>query len=239
MIKTQLSIIIPVYNEKENIIKTLSEIKKYIHVPHEILIIYDFDEDTTVPIVKRILKKNSNIKLVKNIVKRGPSGAIRTGFAKAQAQYVLVTMADLCDDLSQVPYFLKLMSEKADIVCPSRYCKGGEQQLKFSLKVWAPRIAGLLLEKLAGIPTYDPTNSYKLYSNKMLKKLTLTSTVSFSITLETLVKANARGYKIVEIPTIWKDRQHGKTNFKFGRSLFAYFPWFCYAFVYRNLGQKE
>lgn len=234
MKKPLLSIVIPVYNENENILKTLEEIKKNVHVPHEILIIYDFDKDKTIPIVKKVLKKYPNLKLIKNTIIKGPSGAIRTGMLKAVAPYILVTMADLCDDLSQIKTMMTLISENVDIICPSRYCKGGEQQLKSSLKVWAPRTAGFLLKKLTGIPTYDPTNSYKLYSKKLLDKLILTSTVSFSVTLEIVVKAHVHGYTIIEIPTVWRDRQHGKTNFKLGRSLLHYFPWFWYALVYGN-----
>lgn len=224
-----LSIVIPVYNEKENILQTLKEIKKQVKAPHEILIVYDNDNDTTLPVLKRILKIQKNVIAVKNTIAPGPSGAIRTGFAKAKALRVLVTMADLCDDLSQVNDLLELVPKYADIACPSRYCPGGEQQLKPSLKVRAPRAAGFLLKVLTGIPTYDPTNSYKLYSKKVLDNLTFSSTVSFSVTLEIVAKAYAHGYRIIEIPTVWRDRQHGKTNFKLGRSLIAYFPWFCYA----------
>lgn len=226
-----LSIVIPVYNEKENILKTLNEIKKNIKTPHEIIVVYDFDEDTTLRVLKKV--RQNNLKIIKNTIKKGPSGAIRTGMSKAEGQSVLVTMADLCDDLSQVEELLTLVTKNVGIVSPSRYSRGGQQQLKPSLKVWAPRTAGLLLKILGGIPTYDPTNSYKLYSKKMLDKLNLKSTISFSVTLEIVVKAHAKGYKIVEIPTIWRDRQHGKTNFKLGRSLVAYFPWFCYAIIHR------
>lgn len=232
MKKIFLSIVIPVYNERENIVKTLGEIKKYITIPHEILIVYDFDEDTTLTALKHI-KKPNNLFLIKNTVAKGPSGAIRTGMKKAKGSFVLVTMADLCDDLSQVDDLLDIASENVAIVCPSRYCRGGKQYLKRSLKVWAPRSAGLLLKVLAGIPTVDPTNSFKLYSTHMLKKLALTSTKSFSITLEIVVKAHALGYKIVEIPTVWKDRQHGKTHFQFWRSLAPYFKWFCFAIINR------
>lgn len=227
-----LSIVIPVYNESENILKTLKEIKKNIFVSHEIIIVYDFDEDSTLPVLKNYLRTGKNLFLVKNNIARGPSGAIRTGLKRAAAPYVLVTMADLCDDLSQVKELLKLMSNGASIVCPSRYMKGGKQQLKAGVKVWAPRSAGYLLKMLAGIPTYDPTNSFKLYSKKLLNKLNLKSTISFSVTLEIVVKAHELGYKIVEIPTVWKDRQEGKTNFKLGQSLIAYLPWFIYALVH-------
>lgn len=227
--KLSLSIVIPVYNEKENIIKTLDEIKKNIKTSHEIIIVYDFDKDTTLPILNKVKGKYKEIHIVKNNIKRGPSGAIRTGIKYSTAPMVLVTMADLCDDLSQVEKMLRITKEKADIVCPSRYMKGGEQQLNSPLKVWAPRVAGALLKFLAGIPTFDPTNSYKLYSRKVFDKIELESTISFSVTLEIVVKAYVKGFRIVEIPTVWRDRQNGKTNFKLTQSLVAYLPWFFYA----------
>ncbi len=229
----QLSIIIPVYNERENILKTLAAIKKYISVRYEIIVVYDFDGDTTLDVLKRI--KRDNLSIVKNNIIRGPSGAIRTGIAKAKGQFILVTMADLCDDLSQVNTLFKLATERGvDVVCPSRYTKGGRQELKAGLKVLFPRSAGFLLKIFAGIPTYDPTNSFKLYSKNALNNLHLESTVSFSVTLEIVVKAYCLGYNIVEVPTVWRDRQHGKTNFKLGQSLVAYFPWFLYAFLQRR-----
>ena len=230
--KLELSIVIPVYNEKENILKTLDEIKRHVKVGHEIIVVYDFDEDTTLPVLSQV-KKNKNLYVVKNKIANGPSGAIRTGIAKSKSPRVLVTMADLCDDLSQVKQLLKLVPDSADIACPSRYSKGGEQRLNDRLKVWMPRLAGFLLNKLGGIPTCDSTNSYKLYSKSVLKKIALKSTISFSVTLEIMVKAHILGYKIVEIPTVWRDRQHGKTNFKLSQSLVAYLPWFCYALFHR------
>lgn len=229
----ELSIVIPVYNERANILKTLKEIKRHVKVQHEIIIVYDFDEDTTLPVLKKVEKKYKNLHIVKNNIIKGPSGAIRTGFYQSKASRVLVTMADLCDDLSKVERLLKIVPEKADIACPSRYMKGGRQQLKSSLKVWAPRSAGILLRLLAGIPTFDPTNSYKLYSKKVLDKIQLESETSFSVTLEIVVKAYSLGFKIVEIPTVWRDRQNGKTNFKLGQSLVAYLPWFFYALIHR------
>jgi hypothetical protein len=140
-------------------------------------------------------------------------------------------MADLCDDFTQIPHLLRLVPAEADIACPSRYCAGGAQQLAPSLKVWAPKFAGRLLKWLTGMPTYDPTNSFKLYSAEVLRNIRLTSTVSFSVTLEIMAKAHCLGYRIVEVPTVWADRQHGKSNFNLRRALIAYFPWFCVAML--------
>ncbi len=231
-----LSIVIPVYNEAANIEPSLHALKRNVPVPHEIIIVYDFDEDNTVPVVQRLSAHFTNVRLAKNTVARGPSGALRTGFAEAKASRVLVVMADLCDDLTQIEHLLNLAPAHADIACPSRYCKGGAQIIDSSrLKAWPPRTAGFLLKLLAGIPTFDPTNSFKLYSSKVLKDIPLASTTSFSVTLEIIAKAHCLGYRIVEVPTVWRDRQHGKTNFKFGPSLVAYFPWFCIAMLHNRI----
>ena len=100
------------------------------------------------------------------------------------------------------------------------------QSLSATFKVWLPRSAGFLLKLLTGIPTYDPTNSFKVYSASILDKITLTSTVSFSVTLEIVAKAHCLGYRIKEVPTVWKGREHGASNFRIGPSIPAYLKWF-------------
>ena len=223
-----LTVVIPVYNEGENIALTLDGLDQSVPVSHEILIVYDADSDTTLPVVRPLLEKHPNWRLVQNDIARGPSGALWTGFKHARGGRILVVMADLCDDVSQIGALLSIVPELADIACPSRYCPGGRQELKGALvKGWAPRAAGRLLRLFAGLPTYDPTNSFKLYSTRLLDDLRLVSTVSFSVTIEIIAKAHCLGYRIEEIPTTWADRRFGKSNFKVGRSLVTYFPWFC------------
>jgi len=226
-----LSIVIPVYNEAENIKLTLKSIKKNIKTKHEIIVVYDSKKDTTIPTLKKLKKTTKNLFPTLNSVEKGPSGAIRSGISIARAPLILVSMADLCDDLTQVDKMIKLLGKREGVVCPSRYAKGGKQELDAPFKVGLPKAAGFLLKLFSGIPTSDPTNSYKLYSKKLLDKMTLKSTISFSVTLEIVVKAHLLRAKIIEIPTVWKDRQHGKTNFRLGRSLVAYTPWFLLALL--------
>lgn len=235
--KKKLSIVIPIYNEEKNIKETLLSIKQNITIPHEIIVVYDFDNDATLPILYHLQNKYNNLFIIKNNVAIGPSGALRTGIARACGSRILITMADLCDDLTQVNHLLKLVPKYADIACPSRYSKGGKQRLNARFKVWLPRFAGLLLNKLTDMSTNDPTNSYKLYSAKLFKNVTLVSTISFSVTLEIMAKAHLLGLRIVEIPTVWRDRQYGKTNFKLIPSLLGYFPWFCLALLRNRLFQ--
>ncbi len=230
-----VSIVIPVFNEPKNIPKVLTALRQAIPVSHEILVVYDSDNDTTLPVLGQMKKSYKNLQVVQNSIAKGPSGALRTGFKHAKAPLILVTMADLCDDLAQVRELLSLVPKKADIASPSRYSKGGQQQLKSPFKVFIPKAAGFLLRLFTGLPTNDPTNSYKLYSAKLLKTLRLQSTESFSVTLEIVAKAYVLGYRIVEIPTVWRDRQHGKTNFNLQRSLLPYSQWFLLALLRNRL----
>lgn len=179
---------------------------------------------------------NNNIKLVKNSICPGPSGALRTGFLEASAPFILVTMADLSDELVGVDYYITLLNKEVRIVSFSRFCLGGKvilnkpqylyvkKRIKHTLKVLFPKIAGKMIKYFSGISTVDPTNSYKLYSSEMLKKLDLKSTISFSVTLEIVMKSFALGYKIREVPTVWEDRSFGESNFPLTKSLISYLP---------------
>lgn len=229
----EVSIVIPVLNEGEHIVPTLQALRQQVRAPYEVIIVYDADEDTTLPVVRRLMGDGQWISLVKNTIARGPSGALRSGFAAARATKVLVVMGDGCDDLTHVRAMLDLVPGQADLVCPSRYCAGGAQVLNGTsrIKVWIPRAAGFLLRRFAGIRTSDPTNSFKLYSARLLRDLRLRSTVSFSVTLEIVAKAHCLGYRIAEVPTVWRDRKDGKSHFQIGRSLVAYLPWFGLALL--------
>ena len=224
-----LSVVIPVYNEAENIRLTLDALRGRLPESHEILVVYDRDDDSTLLALREAAPQHPALRVVKNDIARGPSGALRTGIRESRGERVLVMMADLSDDIESFPRLLSLVPDTADIACPSRYCEGGRQELRSSLKVWAPRSAGRLMRWVCGLNTVDPTNSHKLYRGDLVRSLPLTSTVSFSVTLEIVAKAHCLGCRIVEIPTVWRDRMHGKTNFKLGRSLVTYTPWLLLA----------
>ena len=96
--KKSLSIIVPVYNEGTNITKFIYDLESSVKIKHEVLIIYDFDEDNTIPVLKRLKKKFRNIKLIKNIFGPGLIKACKTGFKKASADFIVVIPGDLADE---------------------------------------------------------------------------------------------------------------------------------------------
>src|SRR3990167_4850842 len=117
----QLSIVMPVYNEGKIIGQTIRQVESEVKIPHELLIIYDMDEDTTVPVVKKLQKKFPQVKLVKNIYDKGALNAIKTGLKEAKGETVCVMMADLTDDPKVLNKMVEKFDQGYDIVAASRY----------------------------------------------------------------------------------------------------------------------
>lgn len=228
-----LGIVIPVYNEGNNILKTLKEIKDRIRSYNSVYVVYDFDEDTTLKALKGVNLSDYKISLLRNKYGTGALNAIKTGIEESTEDAVLVVMADLSDDLSVANKMFDLIKDGYDVVCGSRYMKGGSQLGGPMFKGLLSRLAGISLHYLTGIPTHDVTNSFKMYSRNALKRINIESTGGFEIGMEITVKTFLNGGKITEVPSTWKDRSDGKSNFKLFRWLPKYIKWYVYAILKR------
>jgi glycosyltransferase involved in cell wall biosynthesis len=223
----ELTIVIPVYNEAGNIKTAIDRIEEQVVLPHEISIVYDRDEDTTVPVVQEIKNNYQNaINLVKNKYGWGVLNAIKTGMEEAKTEFVIVTMADLSDPPEVMNVMLAKAKEGADLVCASRYMKGGKQTGGPFLKGLFSHIAGISLHWFTRIPTHDISNSFKMYRKSMLDMIEIESKGGFEIGMEITVKAYMAGYKITEVPTTWTDRTDGESNFKLWTWLPDYLHWY-------------
>lgn len=233
-LRPALSVVIPAYNEGENIVPVLAALHQQVRVaPLEILVVYDFAEDTTVPVVERLQSAYPDVRLVLNWFGRGALNALKTGLRDARAPYVLVTMADLSDDLSTVDAMYRLAVEGADVVAGSRYMRGGSQQGGPLVKRTLSRAAGLSLHYLGGVGTHDPTNNFKLYSRPLLQAVRIESAGGFELALELTVKAHLSGFKVAEVPTRWMDRTAGESRFRLRRWLPHYLRWYRQAMLAR------
>lgn len=224
----QLTIVIPVYNEGKVIEKTLLNLESTLKISHEVLIIFDMDEDTTVPPVKKLQKKFPNIKLLKNIYGRGALNALKTGLKNAKCEAVCVMMADLTDDPKVINKMYEKYQEGFDVVAASRYMNGGHQIGGPKFKQFLSRSAGISLYYLAGIPTHDATNSFKIYSKKFLNKVKIESDGGFELGIELTVKAFFGGYKIAEVPTTWRYLSK-ESRFYLKKWLPKYLKWYFWA----------
>lgn len=228
-----LSIIVPVYNEGTNIKKFIFGLENSVNINHEVLMIYDFDKDDTIPIVKRLKVKFKNIKLIKNIFGSGLINACKTGFNKSSGNFIVVMPGDLADEPKIINKMYELAEKGYDIVCASRYCKGGKQLGGGLVKSFLSKFVGLTTPLLLGIPTSDLTNGYKMYSRKIFKKIKIESQGGWEFSMEILIKAYFLGFKITEVASTWKQRSSGKSKFKLLKWLPGYIYWYFWG-VYQR-----
>ena len=230
----ELSIVVPVYNEPDNIGPTLRRIADQVSTPHEILVVYDFDADTTVPVVLQLQAELPAVRLHRNEIGRGVLNAMKAGIEASAAPLVLITMADGSDEMDRVDDMVRLGQSGAAIVAGSRYVKGGGQVGGPLLKRTLSRAAGLSLHWLAGVPIHDATNNFKLYRRDFLDAVTIESTGGFELALEMTAKAVRAKLPMAEVPTTWRDRSAGESHFDLRAWLPKYFRWYLHAMLGRG-----
>lgn len=226
----RVSIVVPVYNEGEAVAAVLDRISESVKLPFEVLVVHDIPDDTTVPTVMKYSERDSRFHAVLNTFGRGPANAIRFGMKSAAAPVIVVTMADGCDDTTQIDDLTRLVERGVVIACASRYARGGQQVGGPLLKSFVSRMAGLTLHVFARVGTRDATNSYKAYSRKFIEDVGVESDQGFEIGIELVAKARRRRLPVAEIPTIWLDRTFGVSNFKLWAWIPRYVKWYLHAF---------
>ncbi len=209
----EITIIIPSRNEENVIIKTLDKLAKEVITPHQILIIDD-STDKTAEKVRQYSLKYPEVSLIKGDPnKKSFARALAVGFKKAKTKAVVVVMADLCDDPKTIDKMYDKFQKGWDIVCGSRYMKGGK-------KIGGPIIQALfsylickILYLFSGIPTQDVSNAFKMYRLDALRKIKFNLSGGVETSMEITLQAFFNGAKITEIPTIWKGRVFGQSKF--------------------------
>jgi dolichol-phosphate mannosyltransferase len=224
-----VNILIPVYNESQTISQTVHEIRRCVKSSYAITVVYDFDEDSTIPVIKNLNRQEGfNIHLLRNELGRGVLNALKTGFKNLNG-FIVVVMGDNSDSLSSIDQMIDCANRGYDIVCGSRYMRGGGQTGGPQIKKIFSRAAGISLHYLIGIPTHDITNNFKLYNKEIFNHIAIASIGGFEIAMEIVIKAFCMGYQITEVPAQWKDRQAGKSNFRLWSLLPRYIHWYVFA----------
>ncbi len=233
MTARRISVVLPVYNEAENIPTSLRGLWAALKdLEHEILVCYDFDADTTLPAIAAMPDAPPTVRLVKNDIGRGAANAIRAGFAAATGDVVVTTMADLSDPPDRIPALAaKLREDDLAVVAGSRYMPGGSQTGGPLLKRTFSRWAGLILRALAGIGTHDVTSNFRAYSRSFLATTRVESKAGFEIALELTTKAHNAGLGVGEVASSWRDRSAGTSRFRMWKWMPNYLRWWLTAAI--------
>ena len=209
----KLSVIIPAHNEEENIEGVIAQIESLLELEYELIVVNDHSTDKTAAVVRELRLRFPNLRLVDNPGPKGFANAVKCGFANAKGELVIPVMGDLCDDLTTIKIMTAKIEDGYDVVCASRYIKGGARLGGSRLKGILSAFAGWSLYYLLGIPTHDIANAFKMYRKKVLDSINIESK-GFEISMEIPLKAYYAGFKITEVPTVWQERKKGKSNFK-------------------------
>jgi len=224
-----ISIVVPVYNEAANIGAFLRSVEAEVREPHEIVVVYDFPEDTTLPAIAALQPPCPSVRLVQNTLGRGVLTALKAGFQASRGDVIVVMMADCSDEPRDVAAMARLIREGADVVAGSRYAPGGRQVGGPLLKRTLSRLAGVSLYYLAGLPTRDATNNFRAYSRRVVEQIPVEGQASFALALELTLKAHWRGWRVAEVPTVWRDRTAGQSRFRTFAWMPHYLRWYLLA----------
>ena len=229
----EFTIVIPAYNEEAVIEDTLRDIEKKLAIPHQTIVVNDYSRDDTPRIVERLAREFPHIRLVQNTGVRGISRTLQTGWHAATTPVVVTMMADLCDDPLTVPEMLKKIEAGFDVCCGSRYMPGGSKVGGPPLQSWFSQFVGWSLHRFIGLPTCDASNAFKMYRRDVLANMTIEE-AGFASSLEIIVKAFLKNYKICEVPTTWRARTKGKSSFKIFKVARNYLRWYGWALLFRK-----
>src|SRR6267378_790377 len=108
-----ISLVVPVFNEADNIVPFLRDVEACVQENHEVLVVYDFPEDTTLPALAAMQPACPNVRLVHNTLGRGVLNALKAGFKASRGDVVIVMMADRSDEPKDVAALARLVHQGA------------------------------------------------------------------------------------------------------------------------------
>jgi glycosyltransferase involved in cell wall biosynthesis len=226
----ELSVILPVRNEGINLRIMLKMLKAMVEVPHEVLVVYDFLEDETVPVIRDLRSHYPNVRGVHNRLGAGVINAIRAGVEGATGKNVLIFAADEVGPVLAIEDMLALMAEGCEFVSCTRYAHGGRRLGGSLIGGVLSRLANRLFRYIAGCRMSDVTTGIKMFRRDTFSRFDLRSNpVGWAVAFEMSIKAHILGLRLGEVPIISIDRLYGgQSTFRVNSWTREYLRWFLW-----------
>lgn len=207
----ELSLIVPTYNESDNICPLVERVHKSLSdCDYELIVVDDNSPDGTSDVANS-LSTRYPLRVIVRTNERGLASAVVAGFNQARGEVIGVIDADLQHPPEMIPTLLSAIREGADVAIASRYVEAGGIEgwtLKREVVSKAAKIpASMLLPSIKGIR--DPLSGFFLFKKQVIGGAMLTPT-GYKILLEVLVRGNA-GH-VTEVPYTFRERERGKSN---------------------------
>ncbi len=225
-------VIIPTYNESDNIAKIIEKIGFF---DVDILVVDDNSPDNTSSIVKKLMSSNQRIDILERPKKLGLGSAYRDGFKYSidKGYNILIQMdADFShriDDLKNMINFI----DDFEVIIGSRYISGGGSMGWSSLRKNLSKFANIYARIITGTKVHDMTSGFRIYSSDALEKIDYSKTTSdgYGFQIEMSARAYNQQLKIKEVPIIFHERREGESKMNYKIILEALFIVFKLRFI--------
>lgn len=225
--KAEVWVVLPTYDEAENLEKIVSAIADRLPESHRILVVDDNSPDGTGEIADRLARERDDVAVLHRTDKEGIGPAYLAGFAEALAggASTIVQMdADFSHDPAYLPELIAA-TRQADLAIGSRYVRGGGVENWGALRRAISRGGSTYARIMLGVGVRDLTGGFKAWRRKALQRIDLdqVATRGYAFQVEMTYRALGAGLEVVEVPIIFRDRDLGAS--KMSRSIFFEAIW--------------
>ncbi|HZS31046.1 MAG TPA: polyprenol monophosphomannose synthase [Gaiellaceae bacterium] len=204
---------LPTYNEKENIERMIDALEP---LGVRVLVIDDNSPDGTGEIADRLAAERNWLSVLHRTEKEGLGPAYVAGFREAlsgDAEYVLEMDCDFSHDPADVPRLIAACADGADVALGSRYVAGGGTRNWGLLRRLLSRGASIYTRLLL-MPVHDATGGFKCFRRRVLETIDLADidAAGYVFQIETTFRARRKGFRVVEVPIVFRDRTEGRSK---------------------------
>lgn len=237
-----LSIIIPAYNEQDNIENTCVTIINFLtkeRITFDILVVNDHSTDRTEAKLQELSLAHGCLSYLNNPYRKGFGNAVRTGLENFKGDAACIVMADLSDSPKDIAIYYKKLNEGYECVFGSRFIKGSKIIGYPKHKLIVNRLANWFIKILFGFDYNDTTNAFKAYHRKVVAGISPIISPHFNLTVELPLKSIVRGYSYTIVPIAWTNRVYGVSKLKLKEMGSRYLFIVLYVFLEKLLSKKD
>jgi dolichol-phosphate mannosyltransferase len=229
-------LILPTYNEAQNLERLVGAVRERLPESRRVLVVDDSSPDGTGEIADRLAAAHEDVSVLHRRTKEGLGPAYLAGFRQAlaaSAELIIEMDADFSHDPAYLPQLLRAV-EDADLVIGSRYVPGGGVTEWGRLRRLISRGGSAYARIALGVPIRDLTGGFKCIRREVLEAIDLDTIYSrgYAFQVETTYRAIRAGFRVVEVPIVFRDRREGSS--KMSKAIVAEAIWRVPAMRFRR-----